>query len=84
MGASARPAKSIVKNLDLPFFFLMDHRYFFACSESEYDQEIPQSQTAVVTFNPANMPIWVPYPANMPIWAPYGECNWVPHGSRMG
>ena len=31
LGASAPPAESMVKNLNLPFFFSMYGRYLFAC-----------------------------------------------------
>ena len=34
LGASAPPAESMVKNLNLPFFDSMYSRYLFACSVS--------------------------------------------------
>ena len=32
LGALAPPAEPIVKNLNLPLFFSVDHRYLFVCS----------------------------------------------------
>ena len=39
LGASAPPAESMVKNLNLPFFFSMYSRYLFAWFRSQHPRD---------------------------------------------